>query len=241
MKLPISSSKSLSTALHSAIIAILLLSISACSSHRPVRLKNKSIKEWESYQFREVEKSDKVEAEKWIIYSRKIQGTDFLEYKIEGAIKATAGACIQAFKQEIIKQATDTNNKKYPTYDIVSESIDSCLTYVIHEEPFPLKNTEMSIRYIYFNEEDGSTGVKWKEAWEETKIPISKKLSRVESFRGSWSFIPTDSNTCKAINSVHFNPMGMPLWLIKPMVVHFLKNGLKSTREATSNTSPKGN
>lgn len=217
-------------------VYILVLGISTllfvgCSSNQAIRLKNKSIKEWESYQLKEIKKSPDDEMEKWTIYSRRIQGTNFLEYRIEGEVMASAEDCLQAFKQDILNQSTDSNNTKFPTYDIVHKTKDSLLTYVIHNEPFPLKDTEMSVRYIFSNDASGNTGVEWHEAWEETKIKVSKKLSRVESFRGSWVFSPISKQSCLAANSVKFDPKGMPMWMIKPMVFKFLIEGLKTIRE----------
>lgn len=219
---------------YTIILGVASLTFSSCSTHRAIRLRNKSIKEWSAYRFEEIKKSPDSEGEKWTIYSRKIKGTNFSEFKIEGDIEASPKTCVAIFRQDIQNQAADLKNKKYPTYEIVSESKDSLLTYVIHNEPFPLKDTEMSVKYIFFNDEDGTTGVTWNEAWNESQVQLSKKFNRVETFRGSWSFVPNSGNSCQATNSVQFDPKGMPLWLVKPMVVKFLKNGLKSIREAKS-------
>lgn len=219
---------------YTIILGIASLTFSSCSTHRAIRLRNKSIKEWSAYQLEEVKKSPEGKGEKWTIYSRKIKGTNFSEYKIEGEIDAEPKACVAAFKQDILNQSADLKNKKYPTYEIVSHSKDSLLTYVIHNEPFPLKDTEMSVMYIFFNDEDGSPGVIWHEAWDESQVQPSKKLSRVETFRGSWRFAHASDNSCQASNSVQFDPKGMPLWLVKPMVINFLKNGLEDIREVTS-------
>lgn len=194
-----------------------------------VSAKNISIKESEKLEWRLV-KVDKREVPTWKIYKRNLKGTNFLEYKIEGDIQSSPEACLEAFKKDIHKLANGAENKEYPTYEISEESEDSLLTYVIHNEPFPLRNTEMSVRYLFFSEEDGSFGVKWNEAWEESQIQPSKKLKRVDTFRGSWRFSPTKDNASKALNSVQFDPKGMPLWLINPMVYKFLKEGLEDIR-----------
>lgn len=179
-------------------------------------------------------KQDKSDEPSWIIYSRKIAGTNFLEYKIEGEVQLSPEACLASFKQDLHEQAAGKEKKKYPIYDIVEESAESLLTYVIHKEPFPLKNTEMSIRYTFFKHSDGSTEVSWHEAWEECRAEPSKKLSRVQTFRGSWHFTPTGDGTCQAVNSVQFDLKKMPLWLAEPMVLKFLKGGLKDIRKNTN-------
>lgn len=207
----------------------------AVSFQNCVSPRERSIAEWEERQWKIV-KTDKNEEPAWIIYSRKLGNTNFLEYKIEGEVRSSPIACISSFKKDIHNLADDPDNKKYPLYQIIQESKDSLLTYVIHKEPFPFKNTEMSVRYLFSRSTDKNTEkVKWKEAWDDVSIPPpSKKLSRVETFRGGWHFSITPTNSSLAVNSVQFDPKKMPLWLIKPMVVKFLVEGLENIREMTS-------
>jgi hypothetical protein len=216
------------------IILLVPIVLTGCSTHRVDRLKNKSYKEWKSFEWKEVKRSPNRQADQWTIYSRKLNGTDLLEYKIESNIKCSPTTCVASFKQDLYNLAKSSNIKKYPTYEIVEEGKDSLLTYVIHNEPFPFKDTEMSIRYTFFSDKDGSTGVKWNEAWDEYSVKASKKLSRVETFRGSWYFFPTSNNSCKTVKSVQFNLGGMPLWLAEPMVIKFLREGLEDIKEMTA-------
>ncbi|MFK7807602.1 MAG: hypothetical protein AB8F74_07390 [Saprospiraceae bacterium] len=215
-------------------LGVASLTFSSCSKNRITRLKNKSYKKWSAYQFKAIKESSNRESKKWTIYSRKIRGTSFLEYKIEGDIEASPKACLAAFRQDMLRQAADLNNKKYPTYEVVTMSKDSLLTYVIHNEPFPFRDTEMSVKYVFFNDENGGAEVRWREGWEESQVQLSKKLKRVETFRGAWRFDPTSDNSCEATNSVQFDPKGMPLWLVRPMVFKFLKKGLDDIRNTTS-------
>ena len=208
----------------------MVFGLQSCGS---TRARDNSIREWEKFEW-DIVKTERKENPSWTIYSRKVKETNFTEYKIEGDVKASPKACVAAFRQDIHDQAADLKNKKYPTYEIVSESNDSLLTYVIHHEPFPLKDTEMSIMYVFSNDEDGTTRVTWHEAWNINPVPPSKKLSRVETFRGSWSFTPTFGNACQAVNSVQFDPKGMPVWLVKPMVTNFIKNTFEDIKKATT-------
>ena len=211
------------------LLMLMVFGLQSCGS---TRARDRSIREWEKSEWETV-KTDKKENPSWTIYSRKVKETNFTEYKIEGDVKASPKACVAAFRQDIHDQAAALKNKKYPTYEIVSESNDSLLTYVIHHEPFPFKDTEMSIMYVFSNDEDGTTGVTWHEAWNVNPVPPSKKLSRVKTFRGYWNFAPTSSNANRALNSVQFDPKGMPLWLINPMVYKFLKEGLEDIRNTS--------
>lgn len=205
----------------------------SCSTHRINRLEFKNDKKLKTFQWTEAKRSSDKEVAKWIIYSRQVEGTNFFEYKIEGEIGASPEACVSAFRRDIYKQRD--NNKKYPTYNIVKDSKESILTYVIHNEPFPLKDTEMSVMYLFSNEEETDTAVKWHEAWDECSVQPSKKLNRVESFRGSWHFTTISKNQVKAVNTVQFDPKKVPMWLVKPMVMQFLRKGLQNLRAMTTN------
>jgi hypothetical protein len=211
-------------------LLLIVFGCHCCNSPR-----DRSIRTWEKYEWKTV-RLDKGDEPAWVIETRKVRGTKLLEYKIAGDIAASPKACISAFKQDIYNLASDSQNKKYPTYEIVDSSKNSILTYVTHNEPFPFKDTEMSARYLFFQDAEGSVeGVDWKEAWEEGSVPSpSKKLSRVEVFRGSWRFSPNSSGDCKAVNSVRFDAKKMPQWLVSKMVVKFLVEGLENIRKMTT-------
>ena len=211
-----------------SVIGALLITLSACSATQRTITRGQESQDWKMV------KTDKSAHPSWTIYTRKIAGTDLLEYKIKGAITSSPKACVVAFRQDILNQAADRDNKKYPIYKITDRSKERLLTYVIHNEPFPLKDTEMSVRYEFYNAENGIADVKWHEAWDECVVQPSKKLNRVETFRGSWNFSQTSSNSRNATNSIQFDLRGMPLWLAEPMVTKFLKKGLEKIREITS-------
>lgn len=48
-------------------------------------------------------------------------------------------------------------------------------------------------------------GVRWKEVWDECQIQLSKKLNRVQTFRGSWDFTIVSSNHWMAVNNIQFD------------------------------------
>lgn len=204
----------------------MIVSFQSCLSPR-----DRSIKKWEKQEWKIV-KADKNKKPSWVIYTRKIRGTNFFEYKIEGNIKSNPKACISSFKQDLLNNTTDS--KKFPIYNIINKSDDTLLTYAIHNEPFPLKDTEMSVKYIFFKDKEASIGVKWQEAWEDCSVKPSKKLSRVQSFRGSWHFSPISNNLSKAVNSIQFDPKKMPKWIFEPMVFKFLKEGLQDIRDTNT-------
>lgn len=214
----------------STLILFFCLTILYCQSCTSAR--QRSIKEWKKKEWKLV-KENKGKELLWQIYTRHIAGTDFIEYKIEGEVNSSPKTCILSFRKDLHNLAEDQESKEYLTYEIKDECEDSLLTYVIHNEPFPFKDTEMSVRYRFTQAADSNTeGVEWVEAWDDTSVPPpSRKLSRVETFRGAWTFSRTSNNFSKATNSVKFDPKKMPLWLVEPMVAKFLVKGLEKIRE----------
>lgn len=204
---------------------LILLSSQSCISTKNISSKTLN-EEWKR------EKTEKIEHPTWEIYSRQISGTSMLEYKIIGDISSTPETCIATFKQDLFNDTL--NLKKFPTYNITTESDTSFLTYVIHNEPFPLKDTEMSIRYSFSANDSNGRSVKWKEDWEACSIESSKRLNRVTTFRGTWYFSPISDNLVSARNSVQFDPGKMPSWMFEPMIFKFLKEGLEDLRKESS-------
>jgi len=207
---------------------VILFSIQNCTSTQKVSA-SKENQGWK------VVKVDKSAIPSWTIYSRRLAGNHFLEYRIEGAIASSPKTCAAVFKQDILNLSEGRKKDKdydFTTYEVLEESEASLLTYVVHNEPFPFKDTEMSVRYDFFvDSEGGAAGVQWKEGWEESQILPSKKLSRVEIFRGSWHFSSTSNQTSQAVNKVQFDAKKMPYWLVNKMVKKFLVGGLEKIRE----------
>lgn len=208
--------------------------LNSCSTYRINRLKNKSFKKWKSFQWTETKRSSDKDTVEWTIYSKKIKGTNLLGYKIEGEIATSPEACVTAFRKDIHQQAAKEGSKKYPIYTIVNEHRDSLLIYLIHNEPFPFKDTEMSVKYLFSMNEDGDAKIAWHEAWDTSSVKPTKKFNRVETFRGSWQFIKDSKKKSIAINIVQFDAKGMPKFLVQPMVTNFLRKGLENLRETTA-------
>lgn len=199
-------------------IVPMFLSIMSCSSSRIAKQSEVDEQGWKTI------KADKTEEAAWIIYRRNKKGGNFYEYKIEGLVEASPERCIASYKQDIYDRSNGikkVGDYKYSTYNIVSETSDAVYIYAIHNEPFPLKDTEMNLKFIFDSGIKGNTGVKWHEAWDEFPVVPSRKLNRVETFRGSWRFTSTDDKLYKASNTVQFVLKGQPIWFAQPMVNKF--------------------
>ncbi|MEO1449337.1 MAG: hypothetical protein AAFV07_07385 [Bacteroidota bacterium] len=213
----------------------LVLLTTSCRSTKGFPIADKQDEGWI------IVKADKQENPDWIIYGRKMPDSNFLEYKIEGEVNRSATASIETFRQKILDLSSGVKQeKKLTTYELLSGSESELTTYVIHNEPFPLKDTEMSVRYVFSRNPDGSTGVTWQEAWENYPVQPSKKLNRIETFRGSWNFTPVSETSSRAVNSVNFDPKKMPLWLVEPMVFKFLKKELRDIKTEGENQPETG-
>jgi hypothetical protein len=210
------------------LLGVLLFTTVACKSTDGLISAAEEKEGWEMV------KADKEEVPSWVIYRRKIEGTKELEYKIKGDIYAAPSICISEFKKnlyDLSKGEGKESDYEYLQYDIVTDTTNNLCVYAIHNEPFPFKDTEMSILYTFQSDTTGNAEVRWREAWNDHPRPESKKLKRVESFRGSWQFSSTSNDVYEATNSVEFDLGNFPLFLAQPMVFKFLKNGLTDMRK----------
>lgn len=103
----------------------------------------------------EIIEKEKKNLPTWVILMRKPVRANVLEYKIVGGINSSSKGCISSFRQDINYQANKSSNKKFSTYEIVRESKSSLLTYVIHNSFSPLKDIEMSLKYVFLTKKDG--------------------------------------------------------------------------------------
>lgn len=209
-------------------IGPIALSIVSCSSSRIANQTDVDQQGWKAI------KADKSEDSAWIISRKNEEGTSFYEYKIEGLVEASPENCIASFKNDIYDLSNGIKKEegyKYSTYQIVEESSNTLVIYAIHKEPFPLKNTEMSIKYTFDYVKNGNARVEWHEAWADFPVKPSKKLNRIDTFRGSWTFTSTESDLYKASNTVQFNLKGAPIWFAQPMVNKFLVRGYMTFKE----------
>ncbi len=210
------------------ILLSLMPALQSCLATR-----DRNIKKWERREWKVV-KTESKDQPKWKISKREMVGSSILQYKIEGRIESTPSKCLSAFREDLFQQTHESMRKKFPIYKIKEVPENVLLTYVIHNEPFPFKDTEMSVRYQFKHEEDGRSEVKWKEAWNDSVVSPSKNLNRVETFRGSWDFIASSrDDKSTAVNVVEFDPKRMPRWLFEPMVFKFLKQGLQKLEQIT--------
>lgn len=210
------------------LLAVLLFTTVGCKSTDGLISESQENEGWE------IVKVDKKKVPSWVIYRRKIEGTKELEYKIKGDIYASPSICINEFKQNLYDLSNGEGKEsdyEYIQYEIITDTTDSLCVYAIHNEPFPFKDTEMSILYTFHSDTTGNAGVRWREAWMDHPTPESKKLKRIDSFRGAWQFSSTSGKLHEATNSVEFDLGNFPLFLAQPMVFKFLKNGLQDMRK----------
>lgn len=201
-------------------MALMVLVILSCGPTR-----RQSIKAWEKHEWKKV-KASKNTGRQWKIYRRKVRNTAFWEYKIVGEISCSPKQGVERFRKDIKRLANGADPKKYPSYQVLQESKDSLLTYVIHNEPFPFKDTEMSVRYVFHVRDEKDTAVEWTESWSDCDEP-HKKLKRVEMFRGSLRLSSRNGSQTQMVQTMQFDPKGMPMWLVNPTVIKFLKKELK--------------
>ncbi|WP_165819381.1 START domain-containing protein [Flagellimonas aquimarina] len=205
---------------------LILVPLAGCSTHRAIRLRNKSLKEWGAYQWSK-DKEHSAVNKTWTIYSRKVKGSKFKEFKITGKVMASPKKAVMAFQEEIV------NNKSYPyknegSFKILSSSKDSLIVYSVHPMPFPFRDRSICKRVqISSDSESGIKKIQWTEDWvsntEDTKGTVH--MNRANGF---WMFEPGGKSQSIATYVVHAEPGGnIPAWLFNSTIEKGLVKKLK--------------
>lgn len=211
-------------------IMLFMAILSSCSTHRAKRLRNKSIKEWKSYEWKQDQKN--TDGNKgWTVYSRKVKDSKFKEFKIEGEI------CVSPSKSiESLREKTENSQKyvdeKEGFINVLSSTQNETVIYSVYNLPFPFRAREMCERFLFTeNKETGVLKISWKEDWA-VAPPKTRGMVRMPIVRGSWEFKPIDTDKSMATYIVHAEPGGMiSAWMANSTVGKGLAKELKSIEE----------
>ncbi len=184
----------------------------SCTTQRGIRLRNKSIKEWEAYEWKQIKKRPDGQFQNWEAYSKTVKNSRFKAFKIAGIIHATPKEAVEALLYRIIHwQKFYTEKEAY--FDVLENDSNDLLVYSIFKLPFPFKDRSMCERFkIEKNTNSGVYKITWHQEWE--KAPAETGIVRMPIATGSWIFEPKSQNTSKATYEVYTDPGGsLPAWM----------------------------
>lgn len=217
---------------------MLFILFTGCSTQRANRLRNKSMKEWASYQWEENEKLANLDRG-WHVYSRKVKDSKFKEFKIEGLINVSPSKAITTLREKTENSKLYLDEKE-GFVDVLNSAPKELLVYSVYHMPFPFKDRSMCERFtVSIDSISGVHKISWMEDWTAytgsttgtIKMPIA---------RGFWLFEPTGEGTSKASYCVHAEPGGhIPAWMVNATVGKGLSKEFESLEDIAANFSQK--
>jgi hypothetical protein len=223
---------------YSAILAVISFVFMSCSTPKDIRLRNKSIKDWENDQWAEVGRSSDENPQQWKSYSKAVQNSKFKGFKIEGFIQATPEKAIEALKYRIEKWR-EFYSEKEAYFEVIESRPNNLLVYSVFKLPFPFRDRSMCERFLITNDNSGIKKITWTQEWE--KAPSEKGILRMPVAEGTWTFIPKDDSTSLATYEVYSEPGGLlPAWMYNSTVEKGLPkelNDIENIVKKLSNTN----
>ena len=214
------------TLFHGCIFIICTLIFHSCTAYRAERLKNKSYREWKAYQWNQDNEYDE-NGQTWTTYSRKVEGSDFKEFKITGEINVSPATAV-----EVLRERTENSQnylKKDEGYiEVLSSNDREAVVYSVYKLPFPFKDRAMCEHFSFMVEkESGIHKITWAEDWD--LAPQKKeKVINMPIARGSWEFEPIGKHRSRATYIVHTDPGGsIPAWMVNATIGKGLSKELK--------------
>jgi len=191
-----------------------ILILTACSPQ------HRSIKKWEAFEWELLQSNGKHLACK--IYSRKVKGSKFREYKAVAEINVSPENAVKALREKN-ENSQKHLDKGIGHVEILNSSANEIVAYSVYNLPFPFKDRAMCERFTFSeNRETGMHRISWKEDWS-VGPKTEKACVRMPIARGSWEFTPVGEDKSKAVYIVHTEPGGA----IKPWMVNgTIKKGI---------------
>ena len=226
-KLRTNSRKIIAFSANKALLLFSTISIlNACSPQ------NRSIKKWESLEWQRLASDG--EASSHEIYTRKVKGSPFKEFKIKGIVQASPKEAIAALRYRT-EQWQEFYAEDQGFFEIIESSPHELLVYSVFKLPFPFKARSMCERF--FIEEDtitGTTKITWHQEWE--KAPPEKGIIRMPVAKGSWIFETHGEDESLATYQVYTDPGGrLPGWMYNSTVRKGLPKELEDIGNIAAN------
>lgn len=172
------------------------------------------------------------------IYTRKVEGSGFSEYKAVMKIRATLSSLV-ALVDDIpacprwIHTCSEGRLLK-------RVSPKESYTYTVNEAPWPVSDRD-AIVLNTVRQEIPKGPVKIDILGVPDYVPEKKGLVRVKMIRGYWLFTPLGEGLTEVVYQIHNDPGGdLPSWLVNTVVVSQPYNTMLNMRKLVEESKYKG-
>lgn len=151
------------------------------------------------------------------VYTRKIEGIDFKEFKGVVTIETSLASLVA-----LVMDANAAPNwmKNCSQSQVLKQTSSREATfYSLSRAPWPVKDRDSIIHHL-ISQDPETRIVTIKQTSKPDTIKEKKGVIRVKRIEGAWQFTPQKEGTVEVVYQVLSNPGGaIPAWLVNTMVV----------------------
>jgi ribosome-associated toxin RatA of RatAB toxin-antitoxin module len=151
------------------------------------------------------------------VYLRKVQGSDFKEFKGVITLKVSLASLVALVKDFEASPDWVANCSKCEVLE--RTSANETFSYSVSKAPWPVKNRDAIVHTVISQDKD-TRAVTIKQTGKPDYIPKKKNVIRVKRIDGFWQFTPQKSGEVEIVYQVVSDPGGgIPKWLVNSSLV----------------------
>jgi hypothetical protein len=143
--------------------------------------------------------------------TRQIEGSKFVEYKVESIATGSLASCVAVLHDVNSYQELFEDGKEYRLVEKINDA--HIITYLHSNLPFPIKDRDgyYNNQFYFFPESQMvKVEVNCLSSYEE-----KKRVVRLDYCKGSWTFQKINENQVNIIHTFHTDPKGaIPAWIV---------------------------
>ena len=163
------------------------------------------------------------------IYTRRVEGIAFKQYKGVVTVNASLSSVIALFEDHgAAKDWIDTCER----IELVEQiAPNESITYSYNNAPWPAKDRDAVVHSVIKQDPETLTVSIVQEAIS-GHVPLNRKAVRVEFIEGSWTLVPLEKNRTRITYQVLTDPGGgIPAWLVNAVAISQPFNTLEGFRD----------
>ncbi|MGA1824683.1 MAG: START domain-containing protein [bacterium] len=173
---------------------------------------------------------EKAKEEKGItIYTRKIEGSNFIELKAVMRVKTSLASLVALFEDIESGPSWIETFKEAKLLERISQT--ETYTYSVNAAPWPIKDRDAIVHNI-IKQDPNSNAIIITATGVPDFIPEKPNLVRIKNINAYWKFTPLEDGYVEIDYRVHNDPGGhLPSWIINYATIFYPYNSMLNLKE----------
>ena len=151
------------------------------------------------------------------VYTRKVEGIDFKEFKGIITIKTSLTSLVALVRD--VEASPDWVENCSKSEVLKRINTNETYTYSLSKAPWPVKDRDVIVHNVISLDKD-TLVVTIKQAGKPDYIKEEKNITRVKRIEGFWQFTPQEGGNVEVVYQVLSDPGGaIPAWLVNSSLV----------------------